>query len=391
MIRNLAFGALAVALAFVPLGGRAANEPYPVPVIISLTGPFALVGNVQKTALEMLMKTVNDDGEINQRPLQFDFLDDASSPATTVQIASRLVDQKAPLIVGPSFTATCRAVAALVTAGPVNYCMSAGGPTPKGGFSFAAGFSTVDSARTGLSYFRQRGWRRLAILTPTDATGQDGEESLEKNLALPENRAVTVVAREHFNISDISIAAQIAHIEAAKPDIIYCWTTGAPLGTVLHGLQYAGYDIPVFTSYGNLLYSAMNQFGDLAPKAGLYFTAPRFLAPNLLRGPARVAVDTFIKAADTAGVRPDAVLATEWDVGVVVADAMRHAGPNPTSDQIRRYIERIHGLPGAAATFDFRDGSQRGISAATILIARWDPAAKTFVAVSEPGGKPMTR
>lgn len=41
--------------------------------------------------------------------------------------------------------------------------------------------------------------------------------------------------------------------------------------------------------------------------------------------------------------------------------------------------------------FDFRDGSQRGTSGATILMARWDDPTKNFVAVSAPGGKPFAR
>lgn len=373
------------------VGARAAGEPVTVPVLISLTGPFALVGNAQKLALETLAKTVNESGGVNGRTLQFDFLDDATNTANTIQLANQLIARKAPVVIGPSFVATCRAVTPLfAAAGPVNYCMSSSGPTPKDGYSFTAGYSTVAANRVALSYFRQRGLHKLALLFPTDATGQDGENTLNEALALPENKDMTVVAREHFNISDISVAAQIAHIKASNPDVLDAWTTGASLGTVLHGLQYNGYDLPVLTSYGNLLYSTMSQFGDLAPKAGLYFAGPQFIGREFLpKGAALAGVDTFLKAFAGAGAKPDAVLSTEWDAGLVVVDALRHVPANPSADDVRRYIETIHGLSGAAATFDFRDGSQRGISAATILMAKWDPNAKTFVPVSMPGGKPL--
>jgi len=379
---------LILALVLAPLGGRAADEVV-VPVLISATGPFALIGREQELALQALMKTVNDAGGINHSPLRFDFMDDASSAATSVQVASRLVTEKAPVMIGPSFVGTCRAVAPLVLNGPVQYCMSPAGPTPKDGFSFVGGFSNDDSARVSLNYFKQRGWNRIALLTPTDATGQEGDQTFTAAVALPEFSSLKVVAREYFNITDLSVGAQIARIQAAKPDVVIAWTTGAPIGTVLHALQNTGYNVPVLTSWGNLLYSAMNQFGSFAPPAGLYFTAPRFLAANLLHGADRAAVDTFINALNDVHERPDAVLATEWDVGVVVVDALRHVGPNPTADQVRRYIEGIHGLPGAAASFDFRDGSQRGVTAAMVIIASWDPVAKTFIAVSEPGGKPL--
>lgn len=380
---------LLMTLALAPLGSNAAAEPVVVPVVLSTTGPFALIGKQQQTALKTLMESVNDRGGIDGRSLQFDFLDDASTTANAVQITSRLVNEKVPVMIGPSFVATCRAVAPLVVHGPVQYCMSPAGPTPKGGYSFVGGFSNAASVRVSLNYFKQRGWDRVAMLTPIDATGQEGEQDFSAGVALPEYRGLTIVANEHFNITDISVAAQLARIQAAKPDVLIAWTTGAPLGTILNGMQETGYNFPVVTSWGNLTYTAMNQFGGLVPKAGLYFTGPRFLDADVLQGSDRTAVDTFIDAMRDAGVRPDAVLATEWDVGLVVVDALRHVPPRPTPDQVRRYIESIHGLPGAASSFDFRDRSQRGITAATIVVARWDPTAKTFVAVSSPGGKPL--
>jgi hypothetical protein len=36
--------------------------------------------------------------------------------------------------------------------------------------------------------------------------------------------------------------------------------------------------------------------------------------------------------------------------------------------------------------YDFRDGSQRGISASAVVVDRWDVAKQTFVVVSKPGG-----
>ena len=39
--------------------------------------------------------------------------------------------------------------------------------------------------------------------------------------------------------------------------------------------------------------------------------------------------------------------------------------------------------------YDFTDGSQRGIGQEALVICRWDPAKKTWVAASEPGGKPL--
>lgn len=384
---------LALLLTFAPIFGSAAGEPYTIPVIVALTGPFALLGGTQKQSLEVFEKYLNQNGGINGRPLQLDFMDDAGNAATAVQIMNQLMARKVPLVIGPSSVATCRAVGPLiVTTGPVEFCMSPGGLTTKGGYAFAASYATYDAIHTAVNYFRQRGWLRIGILEPTDATGQDGEEQLDKALALPENSSVTVVAREHYSVTDISATAQLSRIKATNPDVLFCWATGAAIATTLHGLIDIGWDIPTYASHGNMLYSSMAQYGSITPKAGLYFVGPQFVAKQFLApGPSRVAVDTFLKAFAAAGIRPDNAHAAEWDLGLVVAEALRHAGPNPTSEKIRDTIEQIRGLAGAEATFDFRDGSQRGISAETILMARWNEQTKDFVAVSAPGGKPFAR
>jgi branched-chain amino acid transport system substrate-binding protein len=384
--------ALALAPAFAPIRAQGA-DPIVIPVITALTGSFAILGKTQQQSLQIYEKTLNAKGGVDGRPLQFDFLDDASNPATSVQLMNQLIARQVQLVIGPSSVATCRAVGPLVAAsGPVQYCMSPGAITTKGGYVFAASYTTYDAIRTAFNYFRVRGWKRIAMLEPTDATGQDGEEQFDKVLALPENQGETLIAREHYNIGDISAAAQIARIKALNPDVLYCWTTGIALATVLHGLKDAGYDVPAYSSHGNMLYTSMEQFGDLAPKAGLYFIGPQFIAQQFLpRGPDRVAVENFLNAFKANGVRPDNAHAAEWDVALVVTEALRRTGPNASADKIRDAIEQIHGLAGAEGTFDFRDGSQRGIGAATILAAKWDPTVKDFVAVSAPGGKPLPR
>ena len=382
---------LAMTLVLVPGIGRTAGEPVVLPAIMSMTGPAALLGTTYRKTLELFEKAVNDAGGINGRPLQFEFFDDSSNPATAVQLATQIMNRNVPIFIGPGVVATCRAVSPLVTSGPVQYCTSPGGLTPKGGYSFAAGFTTPDAIKAAVRYFHERGVRRVSILQSTDATGQDGEHALDEALALPENHDMTVVAREHYNPTDLSVAAQLSRIKNANPDWLFSWVSGAPFGTVLHGMSDAGIDLPVYTSHANLLYSAMAQFGGFAPKAGLYFAAPRLLARSQLRGASRNAVDGFFKAYTEAGIRPDVGAAYVWDVGIVIVDALRHAGPNPSATRLRDYLEGLHGLAGAAADFDFRDGSQRGISSSGILIARWDPQVQDFVAVSEPGGKPLAR
>jgi branched-chain amino acid transport system substrate-binding protein len=379
----------ALALALVPVAARSAGPPVDVPVIVSLTGQAALLGNTSRKSLEVLEKNVNDTGGIAGRPLNFVFMDDASNAQTTVQLANAAIAGKSPVVIGSSLVATCHAIAPLfATAGPVQYCLSPGGPTPKGGYSFASCYSTPDAVATAVRYFHDRGMTKIALLQPTDASGQDGEHAFDAAIAQFPN--MTVVAREHFNPTDISVAAQMSHIKAANPEMLFAWATGTPIATVLHGAIDAGLDVPIFTSHGNMTYLAMAQLGDLTPKSGLYFAAPRFIAADTVpANEGRAGMQNFVKLLTAAGVKPDGGYSQAWDVGLVVVDALRHVGPAATPDQVRDYIEGLHGLQGSTAVLDFRDGSQRGIPASAVIIARWNQQTNAWDAVSGPGGKPL--
>ena len=67
---------------------------------------------------------------------------------------------------------------------------------------------------------RERGWKRLATLTSTDATGQDYDRQIPAVLSTPENHDLQLVTQEHFNPSDISVNAQVSRVKNADPQAI---------------------------------------------------------------------------------------------------------------------------------------------------------------------------
>jgi hypothetical protein len=103
-------------------------------------------------------------------------------------------------------------------------------------------------------------------------------------------------------------------------------------------------------------------------------------------GPIRDAQARFFTALKTAGLRPDAANVTAWDPVMITMDALRHAGPAATPQQIHTYIETLHSFAGVNGIYDFRDGSQRGISTSAVVVDKWDTPKQTFVVVSRPGG-----
>jgi len=378
---------LAVILAGFPSAGRSA-EPYQIDAILSLTGQVAFIGQSQAQTLHAIEDTVNKSGGIGGRPLKFVISDDQSTPRVAVQLATIAIAKKDNVIFGPGFTANCNAVLPLVKDGPFEYCFSPG-IHPTSGYAFSASVSTGDLVAAGIRYFRLRGWTRLAVIIATDASGQDVEHGIRVALALPENATMNVVAFEHFNPTDLSVAAQMETIKVAKPQVLITWGTGTPEGTLLRGVADAALDIPVFTSAANLTYAQMKAYGDFLPKQMLFPGSPVLVPDQLPRGVVKNSVVQFLKAFESSGIRPDIGQAIAWDPILIVIDALRKLGPTATPLQIRDYVANLHGWSGISGTYDFRAVPQRGIDINQVMIVRWDPGKDTWVGVSKPGGIPL--
>jgi branched-chain amino acid transport system substrate-binding protein len=361
-------------------GLRAADlAPYDINVLVSLTGPATFAGQRASEALHALEKVVNQQGGINGRPVRFVYHDDQSSPQVAVQLARQIIAQDVPVLLGPAFSPACRAVIPLVVNGPVEYCFSAGVIPAKGSYAFSTGTSTEAALLRNFEFLRKRGWTRVAILTTTDTTGQDADDNIGTALARPENSSIKVVDHEHFNSTDISIAAQISRIRAAAPQVLFGWTTGPPVGTIFQELKTAGYDIPVVTSAGNVSYPLVKQYAAFLPKE-LYFGASIYATGSINRRNA-APLRAFYDAYAAMGIKPDMLAGIAWDPALILIDALRHAGPAPTAAKVHDYVENLHGFPGIVGVYDFRDGSNRGIGLGDVYETTWDPNQYSFVVV----------
>ncbi|HZS85207.1 MAG TPA: ABC transporter substrate-binding protein [Stellaceae bacterium] len=389
----IALAAIAAAAASAGGAPRAvAADTYDLDVILSLTGGASFLGKAEQRALQLAEGWVNQSGGIGGRKLHFVFHDDQSTPQAAVQLASQVVARHPAVEIGANLVAMCNAMAPLMQSGPVMYCLSPGIHPPAGSYVFTSSVSTVDLSRALIRFFRMKGWTRLAVMTSTDASGQDAEKGIDGNLALPENKEMKLVAREHFTPGDVSVAAQIENIKAAQPQALIAWSTGAPIGTIFKGIVQAGLDVPVGTTDGNMTYAQMTQYADFLPKR-LFIPAAEWSTHGAKnkRDPAIAAAqqrfDAIYKAA---GVKPDVAAALAWDPAMIVIDALRKLGPNATAAQLRDHIGHLKAYAGINGIYDFDAAPQRGLDVSDAVVTLWNPAAQVWEPVSEPAGAPLS-
>ena len=369
-----------------------AADPYEISVILSLSGGGSFLGKGEQQSLDLLLKQVNQTGGIGGRPLKFNYLDDQTSPQTAVQLANQVIATHPAVVLGPTLVAMCNAAGALMQNGPVMYCLSPGIHPPAGSYVFTSGTSTYDLSKALMRYFRLKGWTNIAIMTSSDASGQDAERGLNEAAGMPENKdIIKIVARAHFNITDVSVAAQIENVKAAKPQAFIAWSTGAPIATIFKGIVQAGLDVPVATTDGNMTHAQMTNYAAFLPKQ-LYIPSalwPAFglkmpMDPGVVK-----AQEAFYKESRAAGIPAELPSTIAWNTGSIVIDALRKLGTGVTAPQLRDYLQNLVGGFSIDGPLDFKQSPQRGLNLDDVLVTRWDPAQNSWIPVSKPTGIPL--
>jgi len=371
---------LLVALAMLALAPPAgALDPYDVHVIASQTGSFAFSGTKQMQVIHVLEGVVNASGGIRGRPVRFVFHDDTSSPQTAVQITAQLLAQKVPIILGPSLSAICSAVFPLVAQGAaVEWCYSPVVAPPPHGYAFMGAPAIEDVQPVILRYFYRRGLRNVAFIASTDATGQNFEQKLDVTLNRLEFRDLKLVAREHFNPTDLSVAAQMARIKAAHPDVLLTYTSGTPFGTVLRGISDAGIDVPVYGSGANMNVDQLAQYAAFMPKE-LFLNAAQGMRQDAnAPAPVKRQQAIFFDAMRAAGIRVEYSHSLTWDPTLMAIDALRKLGTDTTPAQLHDYLEHLRGWTGIQGAYDFTSGNQRGLGEQGAALFRWNPGKKDW-------------
>lgn len=361
-------------------------QPYVINALLPLTGSGAFLGTEEKQSLELYEKYINAKGGINGTPVHFVVQDDQTDPKVGVQLATDLIAKKVPVIIGPAISGVANAVAALATNGPVIYTTTPGVKPPPNSYIYSSTPDTHSLIQALMVYFRGKGWTKVAALSSTDSSGQDGLKGIQAAIALPENSSLKLVANEQFDTTASSVSAQITKIKDSGAQVLILWSTGTPATTAFKGIAQGGLNIPVATTDGNETFAQMNQYKEFLP-AELYIGSPRFAALDVMpAGPAKDAVADFHKAFKDAGVTPDFGQTPAWDAAAIVVQALKKTGLNADATQLRDAIDQIKNFEGVDGTYNLSPGDHRGVSIESVYIVRWDAAKGNFVPVSGAGG-----
>lgn len=366
------------------------RTPYELNAVLSVTGPAAFIGAAAAKSFKVIEGYVNATGGIHGRPIHTTVLDDQTNPQVAVQLVNQLSANHVAVFIGPMATASCNAVVSLIAHGPVAYCVSPFISPPSGGYMFVQGGSPIDGGVVTLRYLKGRGLRRVAMLDSTDATGQALDRAVEAAFSYPEFRSMQLVSHLHFSPQDVSVAAQVAQIKAANPQALISWNLGTAFGTVAHGLHDAGLDsLPLIEAGGNASATQLKALAGFMPTDMHFLVSPIWAEDSRVPKAVKDQEALFRRVMHDAGLPSDGAYASDWDITMVVIDALRHLPPDPTAEQVRNYIAHIDHLVEPNGVYDFRFGNQSGAGQTIFILVHWNPATNTFASSSTPGGHPL--
>jgi branched-chain amino acid transport system substrate-binding protein len=393
MFRAIARGCAAASLLSVLAApAPAAEDTYDLHVIIPLTGGGAFLGKAEQDSIQVAQKVINQDGGIHGKKLNVIFHDDHSSPQVAVQLTTEVIATHPAVILGSTVSGLCNAMAPLVKQGPVMYCFSPSIRAEPGGYVFTAQIDSHDQQRALLTYFRDKGWRRIALITTTDASGQDAEASVTSLVKEPDFKDMVLVANVHFAPSDVTVSAQIETIRAGEPQAVVSWATTAAGATVFRGMKQAGLDVPTAASGSNMTVQQMTDYAPFLPSQVL-FGVGEWAAngdPRLSVTPEVAAQQKlFFASMKSIGIYPGSGEELGWEPIRVAAAALNQLPAGADARQLHDFLVGWEGHVGAEGRYDFKKTPQRGLNIDNAIVVRWDAATKEWHLVSNLRGTPI--
>lgn len=354
----------------------ATTTPFNLDVLLPLTGPQADAGRLEAQSVRVYETVVNKAGGIHGQPVHFDIHDDQGSPVVAVQIVNELLQAHPVAVLGPSFASTCAATSPLFVNGPVDFCFSPLLAPPRGGYVFAAATPIRNIVYSIFAHARALGFKNIAILATSDASGLQQVEFTKEALADPVNRGLKLVALETYAPDATSVSAQVAKIKAAQPDFIGVWATGAAFGTAIREFYNAGLNVPVYASPSGASEAQLAASQSFLPATLL--TAGLPYQGKLRDRGLSAAANEYLNGMKEAGIKTESMQAYAWDPIKLVVTALQRLPAGASPAQLRDYLVNLHGFAGVFGMYDFRSGDQHGVNGLDLPFLQWDNSRKTW-------------
>lgn len=346
------------------------GEPIKIGAILSLTGPYAGLGQPEQNTIELLQEQVNSNGGVAGRPIDVIIEDDATDAEETAAAASSLIDrEEVAALIGATGTGQTMAIRGQVVSAEIPNVSLAGGTVITGDFNewvFQTPWSNTIVVPFTLEYIEDQGISKIALIADSGGFGQDGVSVIQDFLP---DYDLEIVAEETFDPGDSDMSSQLTSIKGSDAEAVVLWSAGSGAATVAQNMQALEMDMPLFGSHGN----ARQEFIDGAGEAGegFKFAAGKVLVPEAYgEGSEAYEVATQFIADYEAeyGGPPDTFAGHAYDGLMITVEAMRRLDGEFTGPELRDEIEATSGFLGIGGTFTYGPDDHNGMTTEDLVM-----------------------
>ena len=238
--------ALAAALALA--SGAQAQDKLKVGVVLSLSGPPAVLGKHALDGLKLALATLGN--KLGGREVELVVVDDELKPDLAVTKAQALVDRdKVDFVVGPIFSNVLAAIMKPVTESKTFLISPNAGSSSFAGkncnpYFFVTSYENDRIHAISGAYAQQKGYKRVFLLAPNYQAGKDAIDGFKSAYK-------GEIADEVYTpLTQLDFSAEFAKIAAAKPDAIYTFMPGGLGVNLVKQYRQAGLaNIPFLSAF----------------------------------------------------------------------------------------------------------------------------------------------
>ena len=351
-------------------GGGTSGEPIKIGAIVSLTGPYAGLGEPEKNTLEMEVKRINDAGGVGGRPIEVIIEDDATDDAKAVAAASKLIEQdEVVAIIGATGTGATMAVRGDVQRAGIPQVSMAGGTiiaNPVDPLVFQTPWSNTIVVPFTLDFITSQGITKIGLISDTGGFGADGQAVITD--AAPE-AGIDIASEQTFNPGDTDMTTQLTKIKNSDAEAIVMWTAGSEAAIIAKNVKDLGIDLPLFGSHGIARREFIDGAGDAAE--GVRFAAGKVLIPEAYGEDTEaftVATDFIDRYTEAFGDAPSTFAGHAYDALYLIVEAAKRIDGDITSEALRDEIEATSGFVGIGGTFTFSAEDHNGMTVNDLIM-----------------------
>lgn len=344
---------------------QAAEKPYKVGAVFSITGTGSFLGEPEKKTAEMIAEEINKKGGINGHPLQLIIYDDESdSTKCNLMIKKLIKTDKVPVIIGPTRSGESLAVVSIAEEEKVPLISCAASykivtPIESRHWVFKVAGSDSHVAAKMFEYMKSKGIQKIGIMTDSTGFGSSGREEL---LRLAPEYGITILADERFGDKDTDLSAQLTKIRSTQPQAVVNWSIGPTQVLSVKTWRDLGMaSIPLFQSHGFGSRKNLQLAGDAAE--GVLLPLARVNVGALLPDgqPQKASIMAYSKAYEERYKEPISSFGghASDSLNLAVA-ALKKVGPDRA--KIRDFLENTKGFVGMHGIFNFSATDHCGLS-----------------------------